>query len=167
MRAGDTSGFTWVEVLAVLGLLSILLLVAVPQLTVPGTLSASATARQIAVDLRLARQLATSNRVCAGAVNCPGANYSLEFLPAAGPYTSYTVRNESTLVEDPDFPKAIPSGLTVSGRQKFIFVPGGCVDDDGVGSCLSTNGSVTVAAGADTATVQVFWYTGRVKVVQP
>jgi hypothetical protein len=154
-------------VLAVLGLLGILLLGTVPQLTVPGTLSASVMARQVAVDLRLARQLATSKRVCGGGVNCPAVNFSLEFLPAAGPFTSYTVRNESTLAEDPDFPKQIPSGMTVSGRQKFIFVPGGCVDDDGVGSCVGTNGSVTVAAGTDTATVQVFWYRGRIKVVQP
>jgi prepilin-type N-terminal cleavage/methylation domain-containing protein len=157
MWTRDPSGFTLVEVLAVLGLLAILLVVTVPQLTVPGALSASVAAHQIAVDLRLARQLAIAKRV----------NYSLEFLPAAGPYTSYTVRNESTLAVEPDFPKEIPVGVTVSGRQRFIFVPDGCVDNDLLSPCSGTDGSVTVAAGTDTATVQVFWYTGRIKVVQP
>lgn len=168
MRLGEPSGFTWIEVLAVLGLLGILLLITVPQLMVPGTLSASVVANQIAADLRLARQLTIAKRVCVGGVNCPADNYTLEFLPAAGPYTSYTVRNQSTLAVEPDFPKEIPAGLIVSGRQRFIFVADGCVDDDGVPpSCVGTDGSVTVAADGDTVTVQVFWYTGRVKVVQP
>jgi Tfp pilus assembly protein FimT len=169
MRAREPSGLTFIEVLAVLGLVAILLLVTVPQLTVPGTLSASVVANQIAADLRLARQLAIAKRVCAGGVNCPADNYALEFLPAAGPYTSYTVRNQSTLAVEPDFPKEIPAGVTVSGRQRFVFAisPDGCVADDGVNCAGSTNGSVTVAASGDTFTVQVFWYAGRVKVVQP
>ena len=168
MWTRDPSGFTLVEVLAVLGLLGILLLITVPQLTVPGTLSASVVANQIAADLRLARQLAIAKRVCVGGVNCPGDNYALEFLPPAGPYTSYTLRNQSTLAVEPDFPKEIPAGVTVSGRQRFIFVPDGCVDDDGVPpSCVGTDGAITAAASGDTFTVQVFWYNGRVKVVQP
>lgn len=157
MRVREPSGFTIVEVLAVLGLLGLLMLAALPNLTVPGTLSASATARQIAVDARLARQLSIARRVY----------YTLEFNPATAPYTSYTVRNESTLAVDPDFPKDIPAGITVTGRRTFSFAAGGCVDGDLVSPCLGADGSVTVAAGADTATVQVFWYTGRVKVVQP
>jgi prepilin-type N-terminal cleavage/methylation domain-containing protein len=153
MRVREPSGFTIVEVLAVLGLLAILVLAALPQLTVPGTLSASATARQIAVDLRLARQLAIAKRV----------DHTLEFSPLTAPYTSYTVRNESTLVEEPDFPKALPAGVTASGRRRFTFASGGWGPYDGSGG-LGSDGSATVAAGGDTATVQVFWYNGRVKV---
>ncbi len=153
MRPRNSSGFTLVEVLAVLGLLGLLMLATVPNLTVPGTLSASALARQIAVDLRLTRQLSIAKPV----------DHTLAFPPPTAPYTSYTVRNESTLAEDPDFPKAIPAGLTVSGRRRFTFASGGWGPYDGSGG-VGADGSVSVAAGGDTATVQVFWYNGRVKV---
>ncbi len=157
MRVGDESGWTFLEVLAVLGLLGVLLFVTVPQLVVPGTLSANVIARQTAVDLRLAHQLATAMRVY----------YTLEFNPATPPYTSYTIRNESTLQEEADFPKSLPTEVTVSGRRSFSFAPGGCVDSDLVSPCLGTDGSATVTAGGNSATVWVYWYTGRVKVVQP
>lgn len=155
-------GFSLLEVLAVLGLLAILLLVTVPQLTAPDTLTASALARQIAVDLRLTRQLAVGKR----------CNYTLEFAPATAPYASYTVQKDPACPVDPDFPadfpKEIPTGVTVTGRQRFIFRPDGCVDDDGAGpQCAGTDGSVNVAAGPDTARVDVFWYNGRVEVVGP
>lgn len=154
---GD-SGLTFVEVLGVLGVVGILLVVAMPQLQMPEGLSATSQADQIAVDLRWSRQLAIAKRV----------NYALEFSPAAAPYTSYLIRNESTAQVEPDFPKDIPSDVTVSGRRTFIFWPSGCVDDDGAGTtCAGTDDSVTVTSGAKTATVQVFWYTGRVKVVDP
>ena len=159
MRADDPSGFTFVEVLAALGLLGLLLLVAMPRLVLPDTLNASVLARQVAVDLRLARQLSIGKRVM----------YTLEFNPATAPYTSYTLRNESTLAVEADFPKEIPGGITVSGRRSFSFAAGGgAIDDDGTGAgTTGTDGSATVAAGAETFTVQVFWYTGRIKVVQP
>ena len=154
---GD-SGLAFIEVLAVLGVVIILLLVAMPQLVMPTALNATAMADQISVDLRFARQLAVAKRV----------NHTLEFSPSTAPYTSYLVRNESTLVVEPDFPKTIPSDLTVSGRRSFTFRPDGCVDDDGAGStCVGTDGSVTTTSGTRTATVQVYWYAGRVKVVEP
>ena len=158
MRAGDPSGFTFVEILAALGVLGILLLVAVPRLVVPETLSTSVLARQIAVDLRLAFTLSIAKR----------GFYTLEFSPATAPYTSYTVRKESTLAVEADSPKDIPGGITVSGRRTFCFATGGAIDDDCLGpGTVGTDGSVVVAAGTDTTTVQVIAYTGRVKVVRP
>ncbi|MGQ0550851.1 MAG: pilus assembly FimT family protein [Armatimonadota bacterium] len=153
------SGHTFAELLAVLGVLAVLILVAMPRLEMPDTLSASALARQIAVDLRLAQQLSIGERDM----------YTLEFNPAAVPYTSYTLRNESTLAVEPDFPKDIPSQITVSGRRSFAFAAGGCVDDDAnsANGCAGTDGSVTVSSGAVSATINVYWYTGRVKVVGP
>jgi prepilin-type N-terminal cleavage/methylation domain-containing protein len=153
----NASGFTFVELLVVLGLLSILLLVSVPTLSVPATLDASALARTLAVDMRLARQLAIARRT----------NFALALAPATPPFTTYTVRNASTLVDEPDFPKQIPPGIAVGGRSGFIFFPAGCVDDSGGGTnCIGTDGTVTIAVGGTTYQVQVFWYNGRVKVVR-
>ncbi len=152
--AGHASGYGFIELLAALGLLSILILVAMPRLDLPETLNASAFARQVAVDMRLTQQLAFSKRV----------NHTLEFSPATAPYTSYIIRNDSTLAIEPDFPKEVPGGLTVSGRRIFTFTSGGWGPYDGA---IGADGSVTVAAGANTATVQVFWYNGRVAVTGP
>lgn len=150
-------GFSVVEVLATLGLIGILLLVAMPQLSVPDELEDLTLADQIATDLRLARQLAIAART----------NYVLEFSPAAPPYTSYTVRAASAATPEPDFPKAIPGGVVVAGRQLFIFVPTGCVDDDGAGACAGSDGTVTLGAGVNSILVRVFWYRGRVRVDLP
>ncbi len=164
MRSRSDSGFTIIEVLATLGLLGILFLVALPQLTVPGTFDVAVLADQLASDLRLARQLAVSGwDPAVGRVN-----YILEFSPLTPPYTSYTVRNAVTLTDEPDFPKALPASVAVTGRQRFIFTPTGCVDDDGIGqTCAGTDGEVDLASGTDTARVRVFWYRGRVRVDQP
>jgi len=153
----DPRGFTVVEVLATLGLLGILLLVAMPQLTAPDELEDLTLADQIATDLRLARQLAIAARV----------PYLLEFNPAAPPYTSYTVRAAASVTAEPDFPKDIPAGVTVGGRRQFIFLPSGCVDDDGAGACAGSDGQVSVGAGAYNVLVRVFWYRGRVRVELP
>jgi len=164
VRVSSDTGFTIIEVLATLGLLGLLFLVALPQLTVPGTLDVAVLADQIASDLRLARQLAVSGwDPAVGRVN-----YILEFSPAAPPYTGYTVRNAVTSADEPDFPKEIPSNVAITGRQRFIFTPSGCVDDDGVGqTCGGTDGEVDLASGTDTARVRVFWYRGRIRVDQP
>ena len=151
------SGYAFPELLAAFGVLAILILVAMPGLVLPETLNASAFARQLAVDLRLTQQLAISRRVY----------YTLEFSPLAAPYSTYTVRNETTLVEEPDFPKQVPGGLSVSGARRFSFYPsGGWGPYDGVGG-VGANGSVTIAAGPTSATVTVYWYNGRVQVSGP
>lgn len=150
-------GYAFPELLAAFGILAILILVAMPRLVLPETLNASTFARQIAVDLRLTQQLAISSRVY----------YTLEFSPLAAPYTTYTVRNESTLVEEPDFPKQVPGGLSVSGARRFSFYPsGGWGPYDGVGGA-GANSSVTISAGGTSATVTVYWYNGRVAVTGP
>ncbi len=151
------AGFSYIEVLVVLGLLAILSLTALPQLAVPDTLQAEQEARQLAADLRLAQELSIGQR----------AYYTLQFNPATPPYTSYTLYLSSTPSSvQPDFPKTIPSGITVSGRQTFCFATGGWISDNCVGGA-GTDSSVTVSSGAATATVWVYWYNGRVKVVGP
>lgn len=158
MTRPHPAGFSYIELLVVVGLLAILSLTLLPQLGVPDTLQAVQTARQIAVDLRRTQELAIGLR----------AYYTLEFSPTAAPYTSYTLYRTSTLAVEPDFPKSIPPGLTVSGRRTYCFAVGGWVNDACLGpGQTGTDSSVTVSTGTATATVQVFWYNGRVKVVGP
>lgn len=156
MIRSQPSGFTYIEVLAVLGFVAILGLTMLPQLAVPDKLQAEQTARQIAADLRLTQELSIAQR----------AYYVFQFSPAAGPYTSYSVYKNSTGVAEPDFPKNIASGITVTGRQTFCFATGGWVSDNCTGGA-GTDSSDTVSTGTATATVWVYWYNGRVKVVGP
>lgn len=136
-----------IEALAVAGVVAVLVIVAMPRLVVPETLQARAAARQLAADLRLTQRLAIGRR----------ADYVLEFIPAGGPYTSYTVRLQGGQAE-PDFPKAVPSEVGVTGTQQFTFGPDGSA---------AAGGTVTLAAGGVSATVQVTAATGRVAVNGP
>ncbi len=148
------NGFAFAELLGTLGILGILILVAMPRLVLPEALNAATFARQVAVDIRLTQQFAIARRV----------NYTLQFSPATPPYTSYTVRNDATLAEEADFPKQIPGGLGVTGRRVFTFASGGWGPYEGA---AGSDGSVTIAAGSDTATITVYWYNGRVQVTGP
>lgn len=150
MRVREPSGFTFVEALVVLGLLGVLLLVAVPNLSVPETIQAYAPARELATDLRLARRLAVTQHT----------NYTLEFSPAVGPYASYTIYNASSLAVEPDFPKAIPSGVAVTGTRTITFVPNGCACP----TSPTSDAVVDVAVGGVIYRATVTWYTGRVGV---
>ena len=152
------AGFSYIEVLVVVGLLAILSLTIMPQLGVPDKLQAAQAARQIAADLRRTQELSIAQR----------AYYTLQFSPAAAPYTSYSVylAADPTAVQ-PDFPKTIPPGITVGGRRTFCFATGGWVDDGCGPGLAGTDGSVTVSSGPATSTVWVYWYNGRVQVVGP
>ncbi len=158
MTRQHPAGFSYIEVLVVVGLLAILSLTLLPQLGVPDKLQAAQTARQIAADLRRTQELSIAQR----------AYYTLQFSPATAPYTSYSVYPTLTpTTVEPDFPKTIPSGITVGGRQTFCFATGGWVDDGCGPGLAGTDGSVTVSAGTVTSTVWVYWYNGRVQVVGP
>ncbi len=165
-------GFSFVEVLVVVALVSILALTVLPQLTVavPDKLQAALVARQIAADVRRAQGLsiAMRNACCTGSP-CFSSDsyYTLQFSPATAPYTSYSLFKSCSGAVEPDFPKNIPPGVTVSGRQTFCFKTGGYVVDTCLTGTTGTDGSVTISAGSATATVWVYWYNGRVKVVGP
>ncbi|MBM3470167.1 MAG: hypothetical protein FJX73_05165 [Armatimonadetes bacterium] len=140
-------GFSLIEALAVAGVVAVLVIVAMPRLAVPDTLQARGAARQLAADLRLTQRLAIGRR----------ANYVLELTPAGGPYTSYAVRREGGPAE-PDFPKVVPSEVGVTGTQQFTFRPDGSA---------TAGGTLMLAAGGVSATVQVTAATGRVAVSGP
>jgi len=147
MRVVPQRGFSFTEILAVMALLTILLIVAVPHLVVPETTQARVPAREIAADLRVTQRLAIARR----------GDFVLEFAPLAPPYTQYTIRPAAGGPE-PDFPKALNAGVVVSGPQQFVFRPDGSA---------SPGGAITVTADGATATVQVMAATGRVTVTGP
>ncbi|HET6781248.1 MAG TPA: GspH/FimT family protein [bacterium] len=121
----------------------------IPQLSAPDGLDIELAAREVAVDLGMARRLAIADH----------ANYVAAFSPAGGPYTSYSVGIQGGSVE-PDFPKSFAPGVTVTGVDQIVFAP--------AGSAL-TSGTITVsfAKGTSTATVQIIAATGRVRVIGP
>ncbi len=144
------AGLTLVEAAAVLALLALLLMVAVPNLLPAAELEARVAARQVAADASLARQLAVSR----------GEAYVLEFRPSGGPYTSYAVRREAG-PDEPDFPKEFPPGVHVTGPERIRFLPSGEADLAG------TEASTNFTGGGVTVTMQVFRRTGSVRLVPP
>lgn len=144
MRPG---GFSFLELLAVLGLLAVLLVVAVPRLFVPAEVGVETTARQVAADLALARRLAIARRM----------PYVVTFAPSGGPYTAYTVGPQGGEPE-PDFPKSLPTAIAVTGSDQVTFQPSGAA---------SAAVRLTFAAGGATAQVEVTAGTGRVRVSGP
>ncbi len=140
-------GFSFLELLVVVGLLAVLLVVALPQLFAPEELTVETAARQVAADLVLARRLAIARRM----------PYAVSFAPPGGPYTTYTVGPQGGAPE-PDFPKTLPAGVAVTGSGQVTFQPSGAA---------SAAASLTFAAGGTTAQVDVAAGTGRVRVSGP
>lgn len=123
--------------------LLVLAVAALPQLLVPVQVTAGAAARGVAADLVLARQLAIAHR----------GGYAVTFLPAPGPFTSYTVAPQGG-VPGPDFPKTLPAEVQVTGPAQITFAPNGSA---------SADATLTFAQGSATATVQVLAATGFVQ----
>ncbi len=141
------AGFSLAEALIVVGLLGIVVIIAMPQLAVPDNMQVNVPARQLAADLRLTQRLAIARHT----------DYLLEFAPAVAPYSSYSVHVSGGGAE-PDFPKAVPAGVTATGPAQFTFHSDGSA---------ASAGTVSLSFGTATATIQVVAATGRVVVVQP
>jgi type II secretory pathway pseudopilin PulG len=147
--SGGEHGLSLLEVLAAALLLGVLLMVAIPRLLAPPELDVGVTARRVAADLRLAQRLAISGR----------ASYTVAFDPVGGPYTSYAVARQGGTIE-PDYPKAIPAGVSVAGVDQVTFTPSGAASPPGTIT-------FTVSAGGATARVDIVAATGRVQVTPP
>ncbi len=147
MRRAFSQGTSFVETLVLVMVLAVLLLTALPQLLVPVQITAGRAARGVAADLVLARQLAIAGR----------ANYVVTFLPAGGPFTSYSVAPQGG-APGSDFPKAFPAGVQVTGTPQITFAPDGSA---------ATNATLAFADGAATAQVQVLAPTGFVQETGP
>ena len=147
MTRSSARGASLLEVLALVGVFAFLLLTALPQLRVPVQIPVGQAAREVAADMGLARRLAIARR----------ANYVVTFTPGSGPFTAYTVAPQGG-PPGPDFPKAFPAGVTVTGTPTITFAPNGAA---------SANATLTFADGAATAQVQVLAATGFVQETGP
>src|SRR3990170_52111 len=145
----EQAGMSLIEILATGLLLGVLLLVAAPSLFAPPTLDVEPVTRQLAADLRLARALAISDR----------ASYEVAFVPAGGPYTSYSVARQGGAAEA-DFPKSFPSGVSVIGIDQVTFSPSGAATPSGTITFTLTSGGVS-------AQLAIVAATGRVRVIGP
>lgn len=125
------------------GVLALLLATVLPQLAVPPAVPVGQAAQQLTADLALARRLAIAGR----------GSYAVVLAPAGGPYTSYTV-GPAGGPPGPDFPKALPAGLTVTGPAQITFGPDGSP---------SAGATFQLSAGGTSARVQVTAATGFVR----
>lgn len=148
-RVRASAAVTVLETVAALALLALLLAVTIPSLLPPPELAVTAAARELAADTALARQLAVSK----------GVRYVLEFRPGSGPYTSYTVHMDGG-PDEPDFPKALPTGVVASAPSQIPFKPSGAVDIVGPVSV-----DVILASGTASARVRVTVATGYARIV--
>lgn len=143
---GGERALSFVEVLVAALLLGLLLLVAVPQLFAPDELDVEVVARQVAADMHLARRYAIARR----------SNFVVSFSPPTPPYTSYTLTTGG--VDEPDFPKDLPTQVIVTGTSSVTFRPSGAT---------SAGALLTFTAGVSVAQVEVLQTTGRAVVTGP
>ncbi len=149
-RSGPVErGFSYIELVAVGALLTILLLAVLPRFFAPAELDVELEVRKVASDLAMARRIAIAGR----------ASYVVTFTPAGGPYTTYTVARQGG-ADEPDFPKTFPSGMTVSGIDQVIFGPSGSATPAGAPTW-------SFSGGGASASVEVLTATGRVRVIGP
>jgi type II secretory pathway pseudopilin PulG len=135
---------TMIEVIAVMLIMGILAAVVIPKLGLP-TISSGASvdgaAYMIASDIRYAQEFAMANRVSKSVI-----------FSTATP-TAYTFSPTNTL--DPS--GRLPSGVTINNNYTITFNSLGEPTTGG-------GGSVTVWDGAQTRTISVVNYTGKVNI---
>jgi prepilin-type N-terminal cleavage/methylation domain-containing protein len=143
----NPSGFTLIEVIAVIIIIGILAAVLLPRLdfgTTSSKASVDGAAYMIASDIRYTQECAMANRVSKGISFAIGQN-SYTF-PATAPSTSGL---------DPS--GRLPSGVTTGTTITFTF--------NSLGEpILNGGGSVTVSGGGVTRTITVTQYTGKVDI---
>ena len=145
-------GYSLVELLIAVVLVSILAAIAVPRINFSITTAkgAEATAVKISTDLRRARGLALSD----AAGNASGYRLGMN---GSSPYTGYDIVNldTSAVVESHQF----DAGINVSNGSVFDFGP--------MGNLLGGSGStIDVSGGSKSFTLTITTATGMVKCVE-
>lgn len=146
-RRGERSeaGFTLMELLTVLAILSLVVVVSLPLLRNSGSGRAfRAEAQEVSALLRLARiDAVTGNRETRITIDLKNRR------------VDYPARRNSVLLQ-PETVMAVKTarGETLAGDAGFRFMPGGG----------ATGGAIVMARGGNTATIAISWLTGAVAV---
>jgi prepilin-type N-terminal cleavage/methylation domain-containing protein len=153
-RTSSHSGFTLVELVAVILILGILAFSVVPRFLDKGSIDAGAMAEQLANDIRYTQSLAMTSGQ-RNRINLAAASYQITTsagAPVAHPATGSTA--------------AISLGnVTLGGYSGYIAFDGkGVPYTDVAGTALSTNATITLNSAGDTRQVVVSPQTGRVVV---
>ena len=159
IRSFAESGFTFVELVAIVVLVAILAFTAIPRYLNQGAIDVSAKADQLASDIRYTQSLAmtTGQR---NRINLAAASYQITTssgTPLVHPATGSAA--------------AIPlGGVSLSGynppltNNYVAFDAKGVPYTDVAGTALTSNASITLSESGSTRTVTVSPQTGRVAV---
>lgn len=145
-KANFLTGFTLVEIIITVLLVGILAATVLPRLggmDIIDRLRARAITHEIAVDMGYARRLAVTH----------SQDYEIKFNTGTGTYDITTGPPPKTSI-GVDFPKTIPSNISISGKKKFEFQKLGNA---------KAGGTLVVTCGTHTYNVTVDAVTGSVR----
>jgi len=167
LSAPAPAGFTLIELVIVITIISILAWVALPKITATGEIKLDAAARRVAADLRYAQNRSIGTRVVHG----------LLFEPALSRYTVYAPTPASPVMDPADRAKTLRVDFTSRMEYKGVAIAsasfGGTkgvtfdffgVPRDSAGTDLAATGRVILSYQGLSDTVDVSPGTGKVSV---
>ena len=160
-------GFTLIELVMVMVLLSVVSVVAFISLGSYKSHHLSAAAEKVAVDLRYAKNLALSSTTWHGVSfqSDPTNTYNLYETDGS---TDTNIKGLLDASQDfianikDDYAGVVISSVNISGGSKVEFDPHGVPYNDKAGAVLASNGVITLSLGSSSLTVQIASETGRI-----
>ena len=138
------NGFTIIELVAIVAIIGILVVMAMPRLGAFGKSEARTTSRQIIADMRCARRLAIAT----------AKDHVVRFYPSGGPYDEYRFfQQDGETEEQVGESRQISEQIVCTGTEEITFNPLGYTS----GSAM-----ISLSAGAEQYEVNVVAATGRV-----
>lgn len=152
------SGFTLIEIIIVVVILSIAAMAAIPLMSSASDVQIRSAANLIAADLEYAKSMAISR----------GQNYSVVFDEGAN---SYQIEDQSSNVIQHPVKKGFPYVMNFSNDSRLGKVnitstnlSSGKVTFDCLGSPVDNGGTITISASGITATITIEPVTGYISI---